>query len=70
MSQSLRMIIAVANADDLRFLTELVEAGKVTPVVDRTYPLCQVPDAIRYLSGGQARGAASARTLTRARRRL
>jgi len=55
-SQSLRMIIAVANADDLRFLTELVEAGKVTPVVDRTYPLSEVPDAIRYLSGGQARG--------------
>ncbi|MFF8258955.1 NAD(P)-dependent alcohol dehydrogenase [Streptomyces virginiae] len=41
---------------DLRALTELIEAGSVTPVVDRTYPLAEVPDAIRHLRGGQARG--------------
>jgi NADPH:quinone reductase-like Zn-dependent oxidoreductase len=33
-----------------------MQAGKVTPVIDRTYPLSQVPDAIRYLEEGHARG--------------
>jgi NADPH:quinone reductase-like Zn-dependent oxidoreductase len=37
-------------------LKELIEAGKVTPVVDRTYPLREVPEAMRYLERGQARG--------------
>jgi NADPH:quinone reductase-like Zn-dependent oxidoreductase len=37
-------------------LKELIEAGKVTPVIDRTYPLSEVPEAIRYLQGGHARG--------------
>jgi NADPH:quinone reductase-like Zn-dependent oxidoreductase len=37
-------------------LKELIEAGKVTPVVDRAYPLSDVPDAIRYLREGRARG--------------
>ena len=41
---------------DLQFLKELVEAGKVTPVIDRTYPLSEVPEAIRYLEEGHARG--------------
>ncbi len=41
---------------DLETLTELIEAGAVTPVVDRTYPLAEVPDAIRHLRGGQVRG--------------
>ncbi|MFD6225724.1 NAD(P)-dependent alcohol dehydrogenase [Streptomyces sp. NPDC060232] len=41
---------------DLRLLTELIEAGSVTPVVDRTYPLAEVPDAIRRLRSGQVRG--------------
>jgi NADPH:quinone reductase-like Zn-dependent oxidoreductase len=39
-----------------RFLRELLEAGKLTPIVDRTYPLPNVPDAIRYLESGQAQG--------------
>ncbi len=34
----------------------LVEAGKVTPVIDRTYPLAQVPDAIAHVAAGHARG--------------
>jgi NADPH:quinone reductase-like Zn-dependent oxidoreductase len=55
-SQRLRMIIAAAKAQDLRFLTELIEAGKLRPVIDRTYPLSEVPDAIRYLNEGHARG--------------
>ena len=37
-------------------LTELIEAGKVTPVIDRTYPLGEAPAAIRYLVDGHARG--------------
>ena len=44
------------NGDDLQFLRELIEAGTVTPVIDRTYPLAEVPDAIRYLEEGHARG--------------
>ena len=53
---NLRMVVAATKAADLQILTELIEAGKVTPVIDRTYPLSKVPDAIEYLSSGQARG--------------
>ena len=42
--------------DRLVVLKELIEAGKVTPVIDRTFPLSEVPEAIRYLESGQARG--------------
>jgi NADPH:quinone reductase-like Zn-dependent oxidoreductase len=42
--------------DRLAVLKELIEARKVTPVIDRTFPLSEVPDAIRYLESGQARG--------------
>ena len=41
---------------DLDFLTELIEAGEVTPVMDRTYPLSEAADAIRYLEEGHVRG--------------
>jgi NADPH:quinone reductase-like Zn-dependent oxidoreductase len=37
-------------------LAELIESGQVTPVIDRTYPLSQAPDAIRYMQQGHARG--------------
>jgi NADPH:quinone reductase-like Zn-dependent oxidoreductase len=37
-------------------LKELIESGKVTPVIDRTYPLSEVPEAIRYLEEGRAKG--------------
>ncbi len=50
------MIFATPNAEDLQFLKELIEAAKVTPVIDRTYPLSEVPNAIRYLNEGHARG--------------
>ena len=42
--------------DDLEFLTELIEAGKLIPVIDRRYPLSEVPEAIRYLETMRARG--------------
>jgi NADPH:quinone reductase-like Zn-dependent oxidoreductase len=44
------------SGSDLERLTELIEAGKVTPSIDKTYPLDQVPDAMRHLDAGKARG--------------
>jgi NADPH:quinone reductase-like Zn-dependent oxidoreductase len=44
------------NEDDLTFLTELFEAGEVKPVIDRHYPLSELPDAIRYLEDGNVLG--------------
>jgi NADPH:quinone reductase-like Zn-dependent oxidoreductase len=55
-SQSLVQLIAKRNKDDLEILKGLIEAGKITPVIDRTYPLSDVPEAIRYLEEGHARG--------------
>jgi NADPH:quinone reductase-like Zn-dependent oxidoreductase len=54
--QRLLTFIAAVRKADLVFLKELIEAGKVTPVVDRAYPLSEVPEAIRYLEAGHARG--------------
>jgi NADPH:quinone reductase-like Zn-dependent oxidoreductase len=52
----LRPLASEPNQADLEFVTELIEAGKITPVIDKTNPLSAVPDAIRYLTAGQARG--------------
>jgi NADPH:quinone reductase-like Zn-dependent oxidoreductase len=38
------------------YITELYEAGKVTPVIDKTYPLSEVPEALRYLGEGRTKG--------------
>ena len=46
----------VQNRADLQVLKELVEAGKVTPVIDRTYPLRETRRAIGHVAGGHARG--------------
>jgi len=54
--QKLRGLLSKERQEDLQTLWELIEAGKVTPVIDRTYPLREVPDAIRYLEQGHARG--------------
>ena len=54
--QKLRPVVSKENHEDLRALAALVEAGKVTPVVGRTYPLIEAADAIRELERGHARG--------------
>jgi NADPH:quinone reductase-like Zn-dependent oxidoreductase len=50
------MFFANVNKEDLLVLKEFVEAGKVAPVIDRTYSLGEAADAIRYLETGHARG--------------
>jgi NADPH:quinone reductase-like Zn-dependent oxidoreductase len=54
--QRLRGLATKITQDDLAALAELVEAGTVSPVIDRTYPLIEAPDAIRYLEEGHAAG--------------
>ena len=54
--QRLRSLVSKERSEDLVVLKELIEAGKVTPVIDRTYPLGEAPEAIRYLEAGHARG--------------
>ena len=55
-SQKLVTIFANLKAEDLEAIGQLIEAGKVTPVIDRCYPLSEVPNAIRHLEQGHARG--------------
>jgi len=55
-SQKLTFIFAELNPDDLGVLRDMMQAGKITPVIDRRYPLGEVPEAIRYLEQGHARG--------------
>jgi len=54
--QRLAMLASRERASDLERLTPLIEAGKVTPSIDRSYPLDQVPEAMRHLEAGHARG--------------
>jgi len=55
-SQNFVMFVAKLRNEDLTILRELIVAGKVTPVIDRRYTLAEVPQAIRYLEEGHARG--------------
>ena len=55
-AQRTRPFLSGVNRDDLVALKDLVEAGKVKPVIDRTYLLEAVPDAIRYVEAGGVRG--------------
>lgn len=55
-SKRMRNVTAKPNKKDLSFLKELLEAGKVVPCIDRNYSLSEVPEAIRYLEEGHARG--------------
>ena len=50
------MGVAKPNQNDLAFMKDLLESGKVKPVIDRCYPLSEVPEALRYLEEGHARG--------------
>ncbi len=49
-------LVAKTSHKDLVYLKELIESGKITPVIDRTYPLSDAPEAFRYLDQGHARG--------------
>jgi len=55
-SQDLRMFLAELNGRDLAVLGELMQAGKVKPVIDRRYPLGEASAALRYVEAGHARG--------------
>jgi NADPH:quinone reductase-like Zn-dependent oxidoreductase len=54
--QNLRQYLSVAQDKDLVILKELVESGRLTPVIDRTHPLHETADALRYIEAGHARG--------------
>lgn len=54
--QKLGTFVSSENAEDLMTLSELIESGKIAPVIDRTYPLSEVAAAIRYLLEGQTCG--------------
>jgi NADPH:quinone reductase-like Zn-dependent oxidoreductase len=55
-SQKMGNVLVKPNQKDLIFMKELLEAGKVTPVIDRRFPLRDVADAIGYLEAGHAKG--------------
>jgi NADPH:quinone reductase-like Zn-dependent oxidoreductase len=55
-SQKFGMMLAELNHNDLAFLGDLMQSGKVKPVIDRTYKLSDLADAIRYVEQGHARG--------------
>jgi NADPH:quinone reductase-like Zn-dependent oxidoreductase len=55
-NQKLLMVLAKPSKQDLTWMREHMESGKITPVIDRRYNLDEVPEAIRYLETGHARG--------------
>ncbi len=55
-SQQGRPFVSMPNKEDLTTLKELAEAGKVTPVIDRTYPLSETPEAMAHVGEGHAQG--------------
>jgi NADPH:quinone reductase-like Zn-dependent oxidoreductase len=54
--QKMGMMMARASKDDLTLLADLMEQGKVTPVIDKTYKLSEAAEAMRHLETGRARG--------------
>ena len=54
--QTLTGVLAKRSKADLEILRELLANGLIKPVIDRTYSLAEVPEAIRYVEGGHARG--------------
>src|SRR5437899_3547306 len=55
-NQQMGMMMADANGKDLTILADMMQSGKLKPVIDRTYKLAEVPQAIQYLEQGHARG--------------
>jgi NADPH:quinone reductase-like Zn-dependent oxidoreductase len=55
-SKKIRILAVQPNIEDVNSMRELIEAGKVTPVIDKTYPLNEVPEAIGYVGDGHAQG--------------
>jgi len=55
-SQKMGMMLAEIRQEDLTTMADLMQAGKVKPVIDRTYPLSQIREAMKYLEAGHARG--------------
>lgn len=55
-SQKMEMMLAKLNPKDLQLLGDWLQSGTVKPVIDRTYPMDQIAEAIRYLEKGHARG--------------
>jgi NADPH:quinone reductase-like Zn-dependent oxidoreductase len=54
--RNVRILMVPQNRKDLIVITELCEAGKIIPVIDRQYPLSEVPEALRYVGEGRAQG--------------
>ena len=54
--KKVRILAVRPNIEDVDFMKDLIEAGKVTPVIDKTYPLSEVPEAISYVGDGRAQG--------------
>jgi NADPH:quinone reductase-like Zn-dependent oxidoreductase len=54
--KKIRILAVQPNPIDMVYVTELHEAGKVVPVIDRRYPLSEVPEALRYLGEGRVKG--------------
>jgi len=55
-SKNMRVLVVPQNRKDLIAITELCEAGKIVPVIDRRYQLSEVPEALRYVGEGHAKG--------------
>jgi NADPH:quinone reductase-like Zn-dependent oxidoreductase len=54
--RNIRLLAVPQNRKDLVSITELCEAGKIVPIIDRRYPLSEVPEALRYVGEGHAKG--------------
>lgn len=55
-NKNIVVVTSKPNQKDLHFLVNLIESKKISPIIDRTYPLIQLPDAIRYMEEGHANG--------------